>query len=336
MRKKKKVKPRTQVYANLSSLKVNAFKYYNKEMEETTKKFRNKNKNAFDINFYLFQSIKEKTKLFDKIFELAYFYDRNFTGNKDFMHIPNIKQIMQNVYKYPVILATQSNGLEEEIVGATTVKIERNKSILKNPYFPTKDEIVLTITGVLTKQNVVDIFGNRVKGIGRELFKSAIRAAYEINKTENIRLISEIDCRNQNSLKAISSAVRELQSEGININLSMPGYYEIINMEGNLTEAPTFIVEVDLNASKQLDNSNILFSYLNCKNNELFSDLSLVLEKATTEIKQYTTKANENIVCYHQIAPINALNIELAVGNTAMGNRRVPALAGVQFEFVHA
>ena len=69
MRKKKKVKPRTQVYANLSDLKIKAFKYYNKEMEETEKSFRNKNKDAFNINFYLFQSIKEKTKLVDKIFE---------------------------------------------------------------------------------------------------------------------------------------------------------------------------------------------------------------------------------------------------------------------------
>ena len=336
MRKKKKVKPRTQVYANLSDLKIKAFKYYNKEMEETEKSFRNKNKDAFNINFYLFQSIKEKTKLVDKIFELAYFYDQNFTGNKDFMHIPNIKQIMQNVYKYPIILATQSNGIEEEIVGATTVKIEKNKSILKNPYFPTKNETVLTITGVLTKQNIVDGFGNRIRGIGRELFKSAIRAAYEFNKTEKVRLVSEIDCRNKNSLKAISGAVKELKEEGLNINLYMPGYYEIINMNGNLKEAPTFMVEVDLNDSKTLENSNTLFSYLNCRNNELFSDLSLVLEKSTVELKQYITKANANIVCYHQIVPIDALKVELEVGSTAMGNERVPALSGIQLEFVNA
>ena len=336
MRKKKKVKPRTQVYANMSDLKFKAFKYYNKEMEETEKSFRNKNKDAFNINFHLFQSIKEKTKLVDKIFELAYFYDQNFTGNKDFMHIPNIKQIMQNAYKYPIILATQSNGFEKEIVGATTVKIERNKSILKNPYFPTKNETVLTITGVLTKQNIVDAFGNKIRGIGRELFKSAIRAAYEFNKNEKVKLVSEIDCRNKNSLNAICGAVKELKEEGLNINLYMPGYYEIINMNGNLKEAPTFMVEVDLDGTKTLDNSNILFSYLNCRNDELFSDLSLVLEKNTIEQKQYTTKANENIVCYHKIAPIDALKIELEVGTTAMGNERVPALSGVQLEFVNA
>ena len=90
MKKKKKSKPRTQVFAKLNTTKVKAFKYYNKEMEETSKKFKEKNKNAFNINFYLFQNIREKAKLIDKLFELTYFYDRNFTGNKDFMHIPNI------------------------------------------------------------------------------------------------------------------------------------------------------------------------------------------------------------------------------------------------------
>lgn len=336
MNKKKKARPRTQVNSNLINSKIRAFKYYNKEMEDTTKSFRIKNENASNINFYLFQSIREKRNLIDKIFQLAYFYDRNFTGNKDFMHIPNIKQIMQNIYQYPVILATQKNGLDEEVVGATTVKFERNKSILKNPYFPTKNETVLSITGVLAKQNTLDNYGNRVRGIGRELFKSAIRGAYEINNQETIRLISEIDCRNTNSLRAICTAVSELQSEGFNINLNLPGYYEIINMEGNLTEAPTFIVEVDLNGNKEAKNEETIFSYVGCEGKELFSNLSNVLEKNTLEQKQYTTKVNENIVCYHEISPINAQKISLEVGNTALGNERIPVLGGLELEPVHA
>ena len=59
MKKKKKSKPRTQVFAKLNTTKVKAFKYYNKEMEETSKKFKEKNKNAFNINFYLFQNMTE-------------------------------------------------------------------------------------------------------------------------------------------------------------------------------------------------------------------------------------------------------------------------------------
>ena len=42
MKKKKKSKPRTQVFAKLNTTKVKAFKYYNKEMEETSKKFKEK------------------------------------------------------------------------------------------------------------------------------------------------------------------------------------------------------------------------------------------------------------------------------------------------------
>ena len=98
---KKKKKPKSS--SHLSSLNVSmrkaAFRYYNEEMEEITEKFKQKNQNADNTKFYLFQSLGSKSKVIDNIFKLAYFYDTNFTGNKDFMHIPNIKQITQNFGK---------------------------------------------------------------------------------------------------------------------------------------------------------------------------------------------------------------------------------------------
>ena len=59
------------------------------------------------------------------------------------------------------------------------------------------------------------------------------------------------------------------------------------------------------------------------------------MENNATEQKQYTTKVNENVVCYHEIKPINALNIELEVGNTAVGNERVPVLNNIELEYAH-
>ena len=38
---------------------------------------------------------------------------------------------------------------------------------------------------------------------------------------------------------------------------------------------------------------------------------------------------------YDEIKPINALNIELEVGNTAVGNERVPVLNNIELEYAH-
>jgi hypothetical protein len=336
MKKKKKSKPRTLGYLEEFNLMKKAFKYYSKEMEETTNSFIKKNPNAFNTNFYLFQNMPNKSKLIDTIFELGYFYDKNFVGNKEFMHIPSIKKIADNVSHYPVILATEKNGFSEEIIGATTIKLENNSSILDNPYFPTKNENVLTITGVLAKQNITDTFGNRLRGVGKELFKSSIKGAYKLNKEEKVRIICEIDCRNINSLNAICKAVLDLKQE-LDINLFLTGYYEIINKEGNLIEAPTFMFEVDLNGDKELDNSQKLFSYENCSYLDLYTDLINVIQENTDEIKEQSSKVDENIVCYHEIKPINALNITLDVADTANGNERVPTLEkAMQVELVQA
>ena len=132
-RKKKKPKSSSPLMSNSVSMRRAAFRYYNEEMEDITEKFKQRNQNADNTKFHLFQSINSKTKVLDNIFKLAYFYDTNFTGNRDFMHIPNIKQITQNYAKYPTVLATQKDLFgNEEIVGVTTVKMENNKSLKDN------------------------------------------------------------------------------------------------------------------------------------------------------------------------------------------------------------
>lgn len=328
MEKKEKVKPRTDLNNNL---KVKTFKYYNKEMEEETKSFIQKNQNASDTKFYLFQSIRNKDRVRDMIFNLAYFYDRNFVGNKDFMHIPNISDITANILNYPMIIASRKDEHgNDDIIGATTVKMENNDSLDSNPFFPSKHENILSITGILTKMNAVDITGNRLKGIGRELFKAAISGAYNLNKEENVRLICEVDCRNTNSFNSVCRAVKDLQDEGKNISLSITGYYEILNSEKKLKEAPTFVLEIDLNENKNLDNNKTKFSYSQCKSTDLFSDLSQVIKKNTKESKRFINQKNENIVIYHEIKKIDAFSVEIDVANTASGNEREPVLKSIQ------
>lgn len=332
-KKKKKGKPREQMYFLENTLQEKTFNYYIKEMEEKTKSF--KLKSALDVEFYLFQKMLEKSNIIDMVFNLAYFYDTNFTGNKDFMHTPTIDKIIQSFTRYPILLATQKNQYgAEEILGATIIKFENNVSILDNPYFPTKNENVLSITGVLTKQSAFDLKGNKIKGIGKELYKSAIKGAYELNKNKTIRLICEIDCRNVNSLNSISNAVRELQQENIPIQLYISGYYEIYDKNKNLTEAPTFILEIDLNGERNIKNTLTKFSYLQCDSESLFQDLVEVIKGNTEEERKYFNIHDKHIVIFHSIKSINALNVELEVGRTAEGNDRIPLSKPVEMEYV--
>lgn len=334
-RKKKKPKSSSPLMSNSISMRRAAFRYYNEEMEEVTEKFKQKNQSADNTKFHLFQSLDNKTRVIDNIFKLAYFYDTNFTGNKDFMHIPNIKQITSNYAKYPTVLASQKDMFgNEEIVGVTTVKMERNKSLKDNPFFPTVNEDVLSITGVLTKQNITDNYGKRISGIGKELFKAAIKGAYELNKDKKIRLICEVDCRNKNSLRSVTKATEELIEEGINAQIFITGYYEIINQENNLIEAPTFLIEIDLNGEKEIDkNLYKKFSYSDCDSTDLFSSLTNVIKLNTEELQTIITKNGDNKVYYHMVKPISTLNVELDVGTTSQGNERVPVTKPIELEY---
>ena len=319
---KEKVRPRSKNNANM---KRDLLKIYNKEMEETSEKFKQKNPAASDTDFYLFQSVESKTKVIDDIFNIAYFYDANFTGNKDFMHIPNLKQITENYVKFPMIMAKKKDFFgKEEIVGITTIKSENNKNYFDNPFFPTKNETILSITGVLTKKDVFDSLGNKVSGIGRALIKSAIKGAYEYNKEKRVRLVCEIDCRNYYSLNAVTKVTDELKSEGYNINTFMTGYYEILNKNNELLEAPTFIVEIDLNGDKKVEEVYKNFSYTHCDSAKLYFDLTDVIKDNTKETKRFITAKDNNIIVYHEVLPILTKEIGLEVGNAALGNDRVP------------
>lgn len=331
MKKQKKVRPRSNEQIE-EAAKQKIFKTYIEEMEEKTEKFTKTNETS--INFYLFQTIRNNNLVRDSIFNLANFYDSNFTGNKDFMHVPNISNILDNILRYPIMLSTQKDMYgNDEILGTTTIKMENNKELSDNPYFPTINEDVLSITGILTKANAVDKNGNKIKGLGRELFKSAIKGAYNINKERKIRLVCEVDCRNENSLYSVQKAVKELKEEGLELQMFLAGYYEIYDSNKCLSEAPTFILEIDLNNKKELNNNIFNFDYTNCQSTNLYSNLSKVICANTKENRKYINIIDGKKIIYHNIKPINALNITLNVGSTANGNERIPSsLSTVQLE----
>lgn len=304
-------------------LKEMVFQAYQGELVERTLKYNSSHNDSLEFN--LAQLDSNKKDFINKALNISYFYDRNFTGNKDFMHTPNFTQVATNFVRYPIMLATKQNSDgSKEIVGTTTIKYERNQELSDNPYFPTKDENVLMITGVLSQDNSLVSEDRKVYGVGKELYKTAIKGACDINRLNKTRLVCEIDCRNINSLNSIKKAVKELNEEGVKIGAFLRGYYEIVNENTKkLTEAPTFMVEFNLNGNK-VDSEKTIFSYVNCRAKRLCSDLDRVIKSNTNEIMQLITLEDENVVIYHEVEAIDINNIELDVGLSAEGNNRVP------------
>ena len=300
---------------SLISFKEKIFNAYLKEMKVKTEEF---SKIDEKINFHLLQN--ENTENYNfKIFKVAYFYDRNFISNKDFIHIPNFYEIAKNLNKYPILTATNEKN---EICGLTTIKYQRNSDFNINPYFPIPNVNVLSITGILTRLN------SKVPHIGRNLYESAIMGAYNLYKMEDFKLICEIDCRNINSIRSLTNAVRELQLKNINVELVIAGYYEIYKNK-YLKEAPTFMFEIKFNKNKTKTEKEVCFSFEDCDDFNVLDNISKRIYSNVNIKRTYITYKNNQIIIYNTIKPINAFNIKVLPGTTAMHNYRVPRFANL-------
>lgn len=186
----------------------------------------------------------------DNIYMVADFYNKNWQGNRDFMHIPDFEQTLANTREYPIIIARKKGT--DELLGISTIKYDENSKESIDPYFPEGDAKYFSITGILTKRN------NVYKGIGKKIYEIALRGAYNYEKHyPGTRIMCVIDCRNRQSLRALSSAVKNIRDDGfLGNNLYLPanvfGYYELRDKEeGNLLEAPTLVMEVGLNPKER-------------------------------------------------------------------------------------
>ena len=313
-----KEKPHPSGLLTEAEMKSLVFKEYQKEMEERKKEYYYNS--GLEVNFGLAQDMIKDDEFINQVLNIAYFYDTNYTGNKEFMHIPDIKKVASNIMNFPVMLATRKiQDGSNEIIGITTIKYENNPAIVSNPIFPTKNENVLFITGMLTKNYDLTPNDVRILGIGKEMCKAAIRGAYNINKCTKTRIVCEIDCRNSKSINAVLKATEELNSREFGVSAYIVGYYELYNKQNKLIEAPTFIVEFEFDRKQNYNvNGDIVeFSYVNCKMPRLYF---------TKENIKYITAIEDGFAVYHDTKRININNIKLDVGNSADGNNRVPVL----------
>ena len=110
----------------------------------------------------------------ENIYMVADFYNKNWQGNRDFMHIPDFEQTLANTRAYPIIIARKKGT--DEILGISTIKYDENSEESIDPYFPEGDAKYFSITGILTKRN------NTYKGIGKKIYEIALRGAYNYEK----------------------------------------------------------------------------------------------------------------------------------------------------------
>ena len=63
-------------------------------------------------------------KKWNSVFNIADFYNHNWLGNVDFMHIPDFMQTFQNCRNYPIIIAREKDT--DNLLGISTIKYDEN------------------------------------------------------------------------------------------------------------------------------------------------------------------------------------------------------------------
>ena len=270
----------------------------------------------------------------DNIYMVADFYNKNWQGNSDFMHIPDFEQTLANTRAYPIIIARKKGT--DEILGISTIKYDENSEESIDPYFPEGDAKYFSITGILTKRN------NTYKGIGKKIYEIALRGAYNYEKHyPGTRIMCVIDCRNRQSLRALSSAVKNIRDDGfLGDDLYLPanvfGYYELRDKEeGKLLEAPTLVMEVGL-SPKEKNGVEEEFSLRNISFNRkegqsLFDTLLETLKDNLYEYKinepQVLEDTDAGMVYFYSLEDREMCKLEgisIESNGTEKGNDRVP------------
>lgn len=259
--------------------------------------------------------------------QIADFYNNNWLGNKDYMHIPNFSQVMDNYMKYPIIIAREKG--KDEILAISTVKYDENNQEEIDPYFPDPEAKYFSITGILAKR------GTTHKGLGKKIYEIALRGAYRYNKYyPGTRIMCVIDCRNWPSLRALSAAVEsingnELVGKGQELPANIDGFYTVSDETGKLIEAPTLVLEVGLESqNKGIANlEDKTLEYSKPENGTMFERLLQELKEKLEKYKIQAPIKNEDIgtgtVCYYTFNEECSLERTKIISNgTEEGNDR--------------
>ncbi len=212
----------------------------------------------------------------DIIRKAAQLYDE-YEGNEEYIHIPDVQQMLEN-FKNNIVLGIEDTNTGE-LEGVTTIKYFENDENKTNPYYPRKNAKCFEVTGVIVKQREY----MRNKGLGTGMYETAFLGIEQFAKEhpeEGYRLNAVIDCTNIRSLYAAQNAINNLNSRGLlgknkKMNLNLGGIYVVRDEQTKkLVEAPTFVIESDLQEVEKKNSENkrekcvTWFRYSRPKNND--------------------------------------------------------------------
>lgn len=276
-----------------------------------------------NIEYVVLQGVSENDRYANDPFivqKITNFYNYNWTGNIDFMHIPDFNQTLYNCRKYPIIIAREKET--KEMLGISTIKYDENSTDNIDPYFPIDNQKYFSITGILTKKN------NPHKGIGKRIYEIAMRGYHDYNEVyQDTKLICVIDCRNKNSVNALYSATERINRTRCLDNpmqSNIISYYLVTDEENNMLEAPTIVVESK--SIKQLDKENRpTIEYIKEEKEQFISLLKSLKEVIVknNEKKPIINNDDAGIVSYFEIE--NSTTLPNIISNgTEEGNDRKP------------
>lgn len=247
-----------------------------------------------NIRFSVLQLFEEKYPEIilktDLVRQSAQLYDE-YQGNEEYIHVPDIYQMLRNLRTYPVLGAFDiQNG---ELEGIVTIKYHENISQKEiYPYYPKPDAKFFSITGVIVKQreNMLN------RGIGSNLYAASILGLQKYASKypeENIELNVVIDCTNLPSLYALNNGNEKIAACGYlgrNQKLSavLGGIYTVRDKEQHLIEAPTYVIKIPL-VPQQIEErkrESQVFSYATQSDTPSFKQYEELLDTILEKIKQ--------------------------------------------------
>lgn len=298
-----------------------------RELENICEQTNNENKKR-EVVYEVLQ-FSELSRKWNSVHNIADFYNHNWLGNIDFIHIPDFEQTLRNCQNYPIIIAREKGT--DTILGISTIKYDENTDQNIDPYFPEADAKYFSVTGILVKKD------NPYKGIGKKIYEIAIRGAYNYEKIyPGTKMTCVIDCRNKQSLRALASAIKNIETNNyIGEEKELPahilGYYELRDKESNeLLEAPTLVMEIDLKGeSKSNDATTDVLEYTRNDGEDLFNSLLTTLKEKFSKYGINRPIIEEDTDCgmvyfysLQEKERCKIENVEIHPHDTAEGNNR--------------
>ena len=296
-----------------------------KVCKEENKKLENS-----DFEYEVLQLSDLNNDLLESAYLISKFYNENFSGNADYMHIPNFTQTLKNIMNYPIIIARLKNS--KNILGISILKYNESDKEF-DPYFPIENSKYFSVTGILTNKENKNM---GVYGLGKKIYEIALKSVLEYKKKySDTKLMCVIDCRNTCSINALKVATNNLNSnyEDKQIDSRIIGYYKVENeKEKYLEEAPTFVIEMKMEDTDCENNNEVVVSYDNSSETKEQSYLKMKKTIDSLFLRDNNSKIVESldpgcgVVTYYPLKDdLYCLNnITIYSNGTEKGNDRVP------------